>query len=82
MTKQMGLQGWHWSSWTLIHWSEIIKRSKIWKVILNFFSECCHPFQVDGLVIFLTMIRNNGECMLTSLAVREGSIFLALYLTT
>lgn len=49
---------------------------------IEYFSECCHPFQVDVLVIFLTMIRNNGECMLTSLAVREGSIFLALYWTT
>lgn len=49
---------------------------------IEYFSECCRPFQVDVLVIFLTMIRNNGECMLTSSAVREGSIFLALYLTT
>lgn len=49
---------------------------------IEFFSECCHPFQVGGLVIFLMMIQSNGACMQTSLAVREGAIFQALYLAT
>ena len=44
---------------------------------IEFFSEL-HPFQVDGLVIFLMMFQNNGACMQTSLAVQTGAIFQSL----
>ncbi|XP_022949767.1 uncharacterized protein LOC111453057 isoform X1 [Cucurbita moschata] len=38
-----------------------------------------HPFQVDGLVIFLMMFQNNGACMQTSLAVQTAPLILLLH---
>lgn len=68
----MGLKGWHWSCWTLIHWygnHEVSWRKQKMKLL---FSWLLLLFQVGDLEAFLMMIPSNGECMRTSLAVLEG----------
>jgi len=71
---QMGVEGWHWSCWTLIHWSGTIKiaRRKRRLCAEIFISDSHYIFQVGALEIFLMTILNNGACMQTSLVVQEG----------
>lgn len=71
---QMGIKGWHWSCWTLTHWSGYCKEScgELKFFVLNIFSDCSSLFQVDDLGIFLMMIQNSGVYMQTLLAVLEG----------
>lgn len=70
---QMGVKGWHWSCWTLIHWSEIVNIvRRLRRFLCWILSVTLTIFQVGSLEICLMMIQNNGACTLTSLVVQEG----------